>query len=67
MTRCVFRGRQARESRATAEADRARAWEIIEMLVRRKEEHFAGNRRAIISFELADTGDDYHLSVASII
>ncbi len=48
-----------------AETDRAQAREIIEMLVRRKEEHFTANRRAIISFELTDTGDDYHLSVAS--
>lgn len=51
-------------SRGT-EADRAQAREIIEMLVRRKEEHFAANRRAIVSFELTDRGDDYHLSVAS--
>jgi hypothetical protein len=51
-------------SRATG-ADRAQAREIVEMLVRRKLEHFAANRRAIVSFELTDTGDDYHLSVAS--
>jgi hypothetical protein len=48
-----------------AEADRAQARGLIEAMVRRKEQHFAANRRAIISFELTDRGDDYHLSVAS--
>jgi hypothetical protein len=48
-----------------SEADRALAREFVEELVRRKEEHFAANRRAIYSFELTDTGDGYHLSVAS--
>jgi hypothetical protein len=51
-------------SRAS-EADRAHARELVEALVRRKEELFAANRRAIVSFELADRGDDYHLTVAS--
>ena len=46
-------------------SDRALAREFIETLVRRKEEHFAANRRAIMSFELTDTGAGYHLSVAS--
>jgi hypothetical protein len=41
------------------------AREFVEVMVRRKEEYFASNRRAIISFELTDMGDDYHLSVAS--
>jgi hypothetical protein len=51
-------------SRAS-EADRAQAREFIETLVRRKEEHFAANRRAMISFELTDTGTGYYLTVAS--
>jgi hypothetical protein len=51
-------------SRASG-ADRSQAREFVEVMVRRKEEHFAANQRAIISFELTDTGDDYHLSVAS--
>lgn len=51
-------------SRAS-EADRAQARELIEALVRRKLEHFAANRRTIISFEVTDTGDGFHLSVAS--
>jgi hypothetical protein len=46
-------------------ANRAQAREFIEMLVRRKQEHFAGNQRAIISFTLSNTADGYHLSVAS--
>jgi hypothetical protein len=46
-------------------ADRARARELVELLVRRKLEHFAANQRAIISFELTDTGDSFHLSVIS--
>jgi hypothetical protein len=51
-------------SRSSKE-DRALAKEFIEKLVRRKEERFAANQRAIISFELTDTGDGYHLTVAS--
>jgi hypothetical protein len=51
-------------SRASA-ADRAFARQIIEAMIRRKEEHFATNRRAIVSFQLIDRGDDFHLSVAS--
>jgi hypothetical protein len=51
-------------SRAGA-ADRAAVREIVERLVRRKLEHFAANKRAIVSFELTDRGDDFHLSVAS--
>lgn len=47
------------------ESDRAWVRQLIESMVRRKQEHFAENRRAIVSFELTDTGDDYHLSVAS--
>lgn len=44
---------------------RAAAREFLETLIRRKLEHFAGNRRAILSFTLTETGDGYHLSVAS--
>jgi hypothetical protein len=51
-------------SRAS-EADRAHARMLVEALIRRKEEHFAANQRAIFSFELTDTGRGYHLSVAS--
>jgi len=43
--------------------DRAQAREIVEMLVRRKQEHFAANQRMIVSFELTDTGDGFHLDV----
>jgi hypothetical protein len=49
----------------SSKEDRAMAKEFVEMLVRRKEERFAANRRAIISFELTDTGDGFHLTVAS--
>ncbi|MGC8643187.1 MAG: hypothetical protein ACP5XB_25280, partial [Isosphaeraceae bacterium] len=45
----------------TSGPTRAAAREFIETLVRRKLEHFAGNRRAILSFSLTDTGDGYHL------
>ena len=44
-------------SRAS-EAERAQARELVEALVRRKEELFAANRRAIVSFELTHRGDD---------
>ena len=48
-----------------SKADLAAGREVVEVLVRRKEEQFAENQRAIISFQLTDTGDGYHLSVAS--
>jgi hypothetical protein len=40
---------------------------IVEGMVERKKAHFSSNRRAIISFELTDLGDQYHLTVASIL
>ena len=46
-------------------AVRPEARRIIEAMIRRKEEHFAANRRAIVSFQLTDRGDDFHLAVAS--
>ena len=46
-------------------ADRAQTRGLIEAMVRRKQEHFAANQRAIVSFELTDRGDDYYLAVAS--
>ena len=49
----------------SSKADLAQAKAFIETLVRRKVERFAANQRAIISFELTDTGDGYHLTVAS--
>jgi hypothetical protein len=49
----------------SSKEDRAQAKAFIETLIRRKEERFAANQRAIISFELTDTGDGYHLTVAS--
>ncbi len=51
-------------ARASA-ADRAEVRQFIEAMIRRKEELFAANRRAIISFELTDRGDDFYISVAS--
>jgi hypothetical protein len=38
---------------------------LVDSMVERKLAHFASNRRAIISFELKDTGRDFHLTVAS--
>jgi hypothetical protein len=49
----------------SSKADQAQAQAFIETLIRRKEERFAANQRAIISFVLTDTGDGFHLSVAS--
>lgn len=51
-------------SRAS-KAVRARARELVEDLIRRKQQHFADNRRPIVSFELTDTGQEYRLFVAS--
>jgi hypothetical protein len=51
-------------SKASA-ADRALAIECVKTMVRRKEEHFPAKRRAIVSFKLTDTGDGWHLTVAS--
>jgi hypothetical protein len=51
-------------TRASA-ADLAEVRQFIEAMIRRKEELFAANRRAILSFELTDRGDDFYLAVAS--
>ncbi len=51
-------------ARASA-ADLAEVRQFIEAMIRRKEELFAANRRAILSFELTDRGDDFYLAVAS--
>jgi hypothetical protein len=45
----------------------AEAREIVENLIRRKQEHFAANQRPIVSFELTDTGSEYRLFVASAV
>jgi len=39
--------------------------EIVNMLIARKRAYFADCRRAIVDFELTDTGSGYHLTVAS--
>lgn len=49
------------------DADRAAARALIEEMVRRKQDHFPANRRNIISFQVTDTGDGYHLLVASTV
>jgi len=41
--------------------------ELVSTLVERKRAHFSAYTRKIISFELTDTGRDYHLSVVSTI
>jgi hypothetical protein len=38
---------------------------LIAELVQRKERYFSDNRRAVVSFDLADQGDSYYLSVMS--
>ncbi len=43
----------------------AEARTLIESMIHRKDEHFAANKRAIISFQLTGSGDDLHLQVAS--
>lgn len=50
--------------RASA-AERAEARGLLESLVARKREHFAANRRAIVSFELMDEGHEYRIHVMS--
>ena len=47
------------------EEDSADARRLIEDLIRRKLDHFAANKRMILSFELTDRGHDFHLSVMS--
>ena len=41
--------------------------ELVSTLVERKRAHFSEYTRKMISFELTDTGRDYHLSVVSTI
>ncbi len=45
--------------------DRAMAYQIIAIMIERKLKYFANIHRAIMSFNLTDTGDGFHLSVAS--
>jgi hypothetical protein len=40
---------------------------IVESLIARKERHFADLRRPILAFDLQDTGDGWHLNVASAV
>ncbi len=40
---------------------------IVESLIARKERHFADLRRPILAFDLRDTGDGWHLNVASLV
>lgn len=40
---------------------------IVNELIKRKERLFPNNRRFIVSYELSETKDNYHLSVASTI
>jgi hypothetical protein len=46
-------------------AERTTVRALIQEMIDRKSAHFASNRRAIISFDLRDTGSSYHLSVIS--
>jgi hypothetical protein len=40
---------------------------IVESLIARKERDFAGLQRPILAFDLQDTGDGWHLNVASLV
>jgi hypothetical protein len=40
--------------------------EVLATMIQRKLSLFAADRRYIVDFRLADTGSDYHLSVASM-
>ena len=51
-------------SEATRE-DKEDFWDFVSTLVERKRAYFSEYTRSIISFELVDTGRDYHLSVVS--
>jgi hypothetical protein len=46
-------------------ADKEDFGELVSTLVERKRTHFSEYTRRIVSFELTDTGRDYHLSVVS--
>lgn len=48
-----------------AKQDRAEATEVIDTLIARKLAAFADNTRRIISYEITETTDGFHLSVAS--
>jgi hypothetical protein len=46
-----------------ARSDAAR---IIEEMIQRKNRYFADNRRQIVNVQVTDTGDGFHLAVASL-
>jgi hypothetical protein len=41
--------------------------EFLNQLIRRKQKYFASNRRAILRFEVYQTGEDYQLNVMSTV
>jgi hypothetical protein len=50
---------------ADAQQDRADAREVIDTLMARKLAMFADNSRRIINYEITETADGFHLTVAS--
>lgn len=41
--------------------------DILAMLIKRKERHFAGDKRFIVDYRVAETHGEFHLSVASFV
>ena len=46
---------------------RADAAQMIEEMIQRKNRYFADNRRQIVNVQVTDTGDGFHLTVASLL
>ena len=54
-------------SNLSGEEVRKDAQEIIAMMMRRKEQYFADDKRIIVNYHLAETENNYHLSVISVV
>ena len=50
---------------ASSEELKTELRETVKVLIARKKAHFSEYKRTILDFELTDTGQGYHLSVAS--
>ena len=57
----------ANMAKALPEETHADFYAIVAEMIERKEKHFAQYDRTIVDYELVDRGDDYHLSVISIV
>jgi hypothetical protein len=67
LSRAERAGYLADIAKALPEETHADFYAIAGEMIERKDKHFARYDRTIVDYELVDRGDDYHLSVMSIV